>query len=169
MWALFDYGSAWAYPFDVRRAWQVATDWTNQVVANGGAAPAVATWAAMANFTDSLITNLYLSPKMSSVNAIAADSLIAAQTPLLRGVRSEALSNNHNFVSGDLTVNGLKGNASNKYLKVRISPVPSSEVRTQEDSRMYVYTTANEAASEIQMVNGANDLELAIYLNTILL
>lgn len=91
-----------------------ATDWANRVVTNGGASPAGGTVTAIRTFVNGLITD-GLSSKILMLNVFAADNLIAATTPLYRGAGSDPWTN-HNFIAGDLTVNGLIGNSSSKYL-----------------------------------------------------
>jgi hypothetical protein len=58
---------------------------------------------------------------MGILNAFVPDNLTAAITPLITfgGI---AIWTNHNFVSGDLTVSGLMGNSSNKYLETGFYP-----------------------------------------------
>ena len=58
--------------------------------------------------------------KIKALNIFAPDNLIAAQTPLISVAGSKIWSNS-NFVTGDLTINGLKGNGSNKYLNTGIA------------------------------------------------
>lgn len=111
---LYNLGAGIQYPFTSSRGTLEANNWSARVVTNGGAAPAAATVTAMATFVDSLITG-QIWTKMLAINPIAPDNLTAARTPLLLGI-SSSLWTNSNFVAGDLTVNGLKGNGSNKKL-----------------------------------------------------
>lgn len=91
-----------------------ASDWAARVVVNGGAAVSDNTLYAVSNFCGALdsaaITNL-----MVTANVFAPDNLIASITPLYKVYGNDPWTNN-NFVSSDLSVQGLKGNASNKYL-----------------------------------------------------
>lgn len=89
------------------------TDWSNRVVANGAAAPSALTQLVLSTFVQSLTSSALL-PKMITINCMVPDSLIACLTPFLRGPGND-LWVEHNLVSGDLTVTGLKGNGSNKY------------------------------------------------------
>lgn len=96
-----------------------ATNWSNRVVTNGGAAPAGGTVTALRTFWNGCITD-GTSSKVVVFNPIAPDNLTAAITPFVVGAGSDPWTN-HNFVSGDLTVNGLTGNASTKYLDTGFS------------------------------------------------
>lgn len=91
-----------------------ATDWSNRVVANGGSAPAAGTVTALRTFWNGCISDGF-SAKILCFNPVAPDSLTAAITPFIKGAGSDPWTN-HNFVSGDLSVNGLTGNTSTKYL-----------------------------------------------------
>jgi hypothetical protein len=98
-------------------------DWVARVVINGGASPSAGTQTAASTFLAGLVTDgIY--GQMLSVNIFAPDSLIASITPLIHVSGIDPWTN-HNFVSGDLTVNGLLGNASNKYLETGFNPSTS--------------------------------------------
>ena len=91
-------------------------DYAARVITNGGAAVSVATLAALRTFAQSLNTNGLFS-SMVSVLTYAPDNLIAAITPFIKTAGNDPWTNNGgNFVAGDLTINGLKGNASTKVL-----------------------------------------------------
>lgn len=91
----------------------IVTNWAARVVTNGGAAVSTNTLNAVGTFYQGLL-DYGLLPKMRSVNCFAPDNLTACITPLL--VTGNDPWTNSNFVAGDLNVNGLKGNASNKKL-----------------------------------------------------
>lgn len=92
----------------------VVNDWTNRVANNGGALPADATRTALVTFVSGLITD-GLDTSMLSVMPFVPDNLTAALTPLYHVIGSDPWVN-HNFVSGNLTVNGLIGDSATKYL-----------------------------------------------------
>lgn len=92
-----------------------ADNWALRVVANGGAAPSLATKQAIATFWCGLITD-GLDTQMVQINCFVPDSLIACITQQLNLFAGSDPWTNHNFVAGDLTVNGLTGNAVNKFL-----------------------------------------------------
>lgn len=103
----------------------VIDDWALRVVANGGAAPSGGTITALKTFMSGLVTD-GLDTKILAMNCFVSDSLTAAITPqIVRGLTQLDPWTNHNFVSGDLTVNGLIGNASNKYLETGFNPATS--------------------------------------------
>ena len=96
-----------------------AQEWAQKVVVNGGLYPSGSTIRALSDFMGGLDAN-DLTSKMISVVCFVPDNLIAAITPLYQiGGRNPWL--NTNFVLSDLTINGLAGNASNKYLKTGLS------------------------------------------------
>jgi hypothetical protein len=99
----------------------VVANWALRVSINGGASPSTNTQIALTTFMQSLYNNNIYS-KMISVNCLVPDNLIAASTPLIF-IAGNSLWTNHNFVSGDLTVNGLLGNGSSKYFQDRKSVV----------------------------------------------
>jgi hypothetical protein len=92
-----------------------ATDWSNRVVTNGGAAPAGATVTALRTFWNGCLSDGIVASNINAMNCFVPDSLTAAITPFIRGAGSDPWTN-HSFVGGDLTVNGLVGNGSSKYL-----------------------------------------------------
>lgn len=91
-------------------------DWVGRVGVNGGAAPSAATRTALDNFDYSLNQNS-VDTLMQSLSMFVPDNLIACLTPLYNTFGSDPWTNNGgNFVVGDLTVNGLKGDGSTKLL-----------------------------------------------------
>lgn len=91
----------------------VVINWSQRVITNGGAAVSTNTLNAVSAFYQGLIDNVLLY-KMKTVNCFVPDNLSASITPLI--VMGNDPWTNNNFVETDLTVNGLKGNASNKRL-----------------------------------------------------
>jgi hypothetical protein len=82
---------------------------------NGGGTPSLATQNALTTFANAL-QSANIAPLMSIIMPFAPDSLIAALTPLWKANSGTDPWTNHNFVAGDLTVNGLKPDGSTKYL-----------------------------------------------------
>lgn len=100
------------------------TNWANKVVSNGGIIPSTNTQIILTNFYNTLISN-NLFNKMIMVNCYVPDDLIACTTPLInvassnRGVN--ATWRNTGFTaSSDLSVNGLKGDTTKRYLDTGI-------------------------------------------------
>jgi hypothetical protein len=112
------------------------TDWATRVVRNGGATPSLSTQYALSTFMQSLNAT-GLRTKMLALNAFVPDNLIAAITPLIYDVGLNPWTNTA-FVSSDLTINGLKGNASTKYLN--IGYLASSLTSTSVGATFYVYS-----------------------------
>lgn len=122
-----------------------ATNWANRVVANGGVMPSAATQLAIAQFQCGLITD-GLDVLMYSWNAFVPDSLTAAITAqLISGGNSNDPWTNNNFVAGDLTVNGLAGNAATKWLNTGINPQNSSLTNNNAGVTIYTFTNNNTA------------------------
>lgn len=125
-------------------------DWVNQVIANGGPAPSANTQAALQTFYNSLVS-AGIDGKMIAVNCVVPDSLIAACTPLIH-VFGKTLWTNINFVVGDLTVNGLKGNAVvNKYMKTGVIPSQCFASTSDGGGSVIVVTNTNDTGDQWQM------------------
>ncbi len=115
-------------------------DWVARVVRNGGATPSANTQSALTTFFNGLVSNNLLA-KMKTINVVAPDNLTAAITPFWNVGGGIDPWINHNFVSGDLTVNGLIGNGSNKYLDTGMAP--SLCFASNSDGGLTVYVAAN--------------------------
>lgn len=99
------------FPFMVEG--NLVTDWSTRVVANGGAMPSQNTIQAMETLRLGCIS-AGLTSKIYSLCIFVPDSVIASATPLFRHKGHPMWTNN--FVSGDLTINGLKGDGSSKAM-----------------------------------------------------
>jgi hypothetical protein len=119
----------------------LATNWSARVVTNGGAAPSGATVTAISNFCDALDA-ASLTAQMIAVNVFAPDSLIAAITPLIKNFGIDPWTNN-NFVAGDLTVNGLVGDAATKYLETGV--IPDAAFPSADSCGISAYVSVNGA------------------------
>jgi hypothetical protein len=82
------------------------------------------------------------------VNCFVPDNLIASITPLIVGGGVDPWTNT-NFVEGDLTINGLAGNGSNKWLNTGLYPITVFSNYYQAGVTWYAYTT-NSAASGME-------------------
>ena len=91
--------------------------WVARVVANGGATPSASTQTAASTFWNSVSA---LQSQVICLNFFAPDNLIACLTPFIKGPGNDPWIN-HNFVTGDLSVTGLQGNGSNKYVDTGIT------------------------------------------------
>lgn len=139
----------------------VIVDWAARVVTNGGAAPSANTKAALTTFYQGLVSN-GLASKMKALNCFVPDNLIACITPLYK---SASIGNdpwtNGNFVDGDLTANGLAGNASNKYLDTGAVPTASYpngcwSTSSNGGLSLYVHTSTTSPSREIGSRDGNN-------------
>ncbi len=121
----------------------LASDWAARVVVNGGAAPSNNTVNAISNFCGAL-DYATVTPLLIAANVFAPDDLIASITPLIVGIGLDPWTNN-NFVSSDLSVNGLKGNGLNKYLATGVAPL--SAYSSINDGGITLYNTFADDAS----------------------
>jgi hypothetical protein len=92
----------------------LATAWAARVVTNGGAAPSAPTVAAISTFCYAL-DSASLTSQFLALNVFAPDNLTACMTPLIFNFGHDPWAN-LNFVGGDLSVNGLKGDGASKYI-----------------------------------------------------
>ena len=120
-----------------------ASAWAANVVTNGGAAPSDGTVSALSTFCYAL-DSAGLTSSMLAVNCYVPDSLIAATTPLI-ATACQPCWTNHNFVSGDLSVNGLQGNRSNKYLDLGSQSSPASTALTLTSAGLTCYVPSGGA------------------------
>ena len=91
-----------------------ATGWASRVVTNGGAAPSDYNVARVSDFCGALDA-AGITPLMIDVCIFAPDNLIASITPLINLLGNDPWTN-HNFIADDLTVSGLRGDGTSKYL-----------------------------------------------------
>jgi hypothetical protein len=138
----------------------LATDWASRVVTNGGAAPSGGTVTAISDFCDALDTS-GLTSLLFGVCCFVPDSLIAAITPLIVGTGHDPWTNMGPFVSGDLSVNGLKGDGSTKYLMTGLiaSALSSSSFC---GIAAYVATDDTGNSNEVGATDGSGESELFI-------
>jgi hypothetical protein len=87
---------------------------------------------------------------MKVIMPMVPDSLTAALTPAWNITGGFDPWLNHNFVSGDLTVNGLQGDGSSKYLDTGF--IPSLSYTGISDAGLTCYVAANNT--------NANDVDL---------
>jgi hypothetical protein len=90
------------------------TDWANRVVTNGGATPGSTAVNAVDDFLNGLVVDGIAGMIMTAI-VYPSDNLTAAITPIIALYGNDPWTNS-NFVSGDLTVNGLAGNTTTKSL-----------------------------------------------------
>jgi hypothetical protein len=114
--------------------------WSNNVIANGGAAPSAASSQAINTFGAAVNNGQLINETPSylfAVNVFAPDNLIASTTPIIYAAGLQPWTA-HSLVSGDLTINGLTGDAATKYLDTGID----STTLTYSTLGMAVYAYA---------------------------
>lgn len=118
------------------------SNWVQSVFVNGGANMASNTIWGVDQFWNGCVTDS-TSSKIVAVNCMVADNLTACLTPLV----SPTTWVNHNFVAGDLSVNGLHGDAASKWIDTQI--VPSTAFTTmQAGVAVYAYTAASAGGNK---------------------
>lgn len=143
--------------------------WAQRVVTNGGSLPSTSTQVAISTFYRGLV-NYSLFTKMATLNCYAPDNLIACITPLITRDGNDPWTN-HNFVSSDLTVNGLKGDGSSKYLDMNFNfgHFPSIISSTNAGATVYNFDAFNSSSTTgyaIGVGGAANSSQFALYADT---
>ena len=148
----------------------IVVNWQNRVVNGGGPSPSIATLNILNTFYNGLVSN-GLDTLMVNVNCFVPDSLQAALTPLIAtsGNGSPSGTNvnswvNVNFISTDLSVNGLKGNGSTKYLNSGVIP---SNCLGAQSAGVTIYNTFSEVSTNVDFGanNGNGNSQIMLILN----
>jgi hypothetical protein len=141
----------------------VVIDWIYRVQKNGGAKPGQNTISAVNHLYKNLATTTILG-KIKSLNCYVPDNLIAAITPLINTYGKDPwLNNNNQFVIGDLTINGLKGNGSDQFspslAKLLDTGVSGSNYSNDNTAgiTIYAYTTGLSADAGTYEAGYTND------------
>lgn len=129
--------------------------WADRVVANGGARPSQTTIDIADNFILSCSIFGFQS-KLRMVNIFAPDNLIACCTPLFSNEGTAAWTNN-NFLDGDLSVNGLTGNGSTKYLQTAFNPTSHFASATNAGWSSYVVGGSMPGVGSEAVTMGCSD------------
>ncbi|MEW6303504.1 MAG: hypothetical protein AB1705_08545 [Verrucomicrobiota bacterium] len=133
-------------------------DWKRRVTANNG-------WASGHELAcvDQLIRGIHnngLRSKMLSVIPLVAGSIVAATTPIFKDYGSDPW-NAVNFVQADLSINGLVGDGSTKYLNTGL--VPSTAFASDNDGGITLYNTlADNAATADAVVSEGGGLIMGL-------
>lgn len=91
---------------------------------------------------------------MYSWNAFVPDNLTAATTAqLIQPLNESDPWTNHNFVAGDLTVNGLVGDGATKWLNTGINPQNTTLTNNSAGVTVYAVTNANTANAVLVAVD----------------
>lgn len=123
----------------------VVDNWSFRVQLNGGAVPSNSTLNALDTFVTTL-KGAGVWTKIICCNIVAPDSLIAVITPFVVGSPANDPWTNHNFVLADLSVNGLVGNGSTKWLDTGL--IGDTAGMTGPSSGLVVYVSADDATTQ---------------------
>src|SRR5579862_1809421 len=138
----------------------IVTMWVNRVTATGGPTPSTNTQQALTTFIQTLESNNLLS-SMYAVNCFVPDSLSASICPLITTVGNNVWTNT-NFTSSDISVNGLKGDASSRYLNTEINAFPLFQKIRSPGMTMYAYTTCSSGQYDNGYTNNAGTIQFAL-------
>lgn len=143
-------------------------DWVKRVNTNGGTTPASLTLDALSDFVVDMKA-ASLESKMISMIPIVPDNLIAAITPLYHTAGLDPWTNTGPFVAGDLTVNGLIGNGTTKWLDSGVNPglVFSLGAGPLGGITIYTVTALKDLSGgpDAAVQNGAGNNAFDFYLN----
>lgn len=145
-----------------------AANWSTRVVTNGGTLPSNTTLSAASDFCYALDT-AGITSQMITVNVFAPDSLIAAITPLIKNAGNDPWTNN-NFVSGDLNIDGLKGNGSNKYLVTGLNPsvVFAGPLSASAGITLYsTYANGDGSGADCVALDGSYNFSLGLWADNV--
>jgi len=110
-----------------------------------------------------------LESKMISCICLVPDNLIAAITPLYHTAGLDPWTNNGPFVAGDLTVNGLLGNGTTKFLDTGVNPsvVWNLGAGPLGGATIYTVTALKDTVGfpDCGVQNGAGNNAFDFYLN----
>ena len=119
--------------------------WVERILAAGGTTPGTTS----KNAVHTLATSLWSSGIITKIQVavpLVSDSLIAAATPIIYNNVGNASWTNNNFLLADLTVNGLIGNGSTKYLASGC--IPSAVGMTSTSAGMIMYVSVDDATTQ---------------------
>lgn len=136
--------------------------WADRVVINGGSYPSDTSKVAVSACVNGMASDATLA-QIGAMLLYPTDSVVAATTPVIN-VWTNANDPwvNHNFVSGDLSVNGLVGNTTTKYLDTGINAL---SLLTANSTSLFSYLiTTNTGSGEdlnAQQVGNATTIMLS--------
>lgn len=133
-------------------------EWLSRILDANGTRPADEIFTANDVFYAALVSAGVWS-KIVVMNTYAPGNLIAAITPLKKGDGLDSWENagSGQFQSADLTVNGLKGNGLDRYLKTGSGPIVAGLTRSSNHGCVYVHTDDRTSAqTEYGSATGPN-------------
>jgi hypothetical protein len=128
------------------------TDWLNRIAAAGGAKPSQATIRVMNQFGRNLV-KANIDSGMVSVCVYVPDNLIASITPYIKTAGYDSYVNT-GFVAADLTINGLIGNGTTKFLDTGCIPLSAFPSDASAGIGCYV---SNIPAAESRVEGGVQN------------
>ncbi len=150
------FGQAFTFS-DIPFLSQSGSDWSRRVILNGGPNPSANTVNCMETLRKALIAQ-GITNKIYSLCVFVPDSVIAAATPLFLHKGYPMWTNN--FVIGDLNVNGLKGNAIDKFMDSGVLPNNTGIATNGTGSRgmtvVVSETSSNNAAAFMGFQEGGS-------------
>jgi len=152
-----------------------ALHWATRVTTNGGTVSSN-TLAAVSTFCASIDSASGLRAAILRLNLFCGDQLAAALVPLYRSasfggaVIGSATDTNVNFVEGDFSATGLKGNGTTKYLNTGLAPSDLSSVFSSHIalSATSLETTASSGGAVLyagsdNSANGQSVMDIGVY------
>lgn len=123
-------------------------DWDRKIVATGASHISTATSNAMRTALASMDTASILYSNLA-VNFLVPDSLTAARTPIIWQAGAEIWTNTA-FAASNLTVDGLRGDGTSKYLGTAFNPSTAVGVRgfTHSSAGMSMIVVSNNATGK---------------------
>lgn len=145
----------------------LALSWQARVQTNGGSVPSAASVAAISTFCYALdaagVTSLII-----TLNVFAPDSFISCLTPLIVGAGGTDPWNNPSnlFQAADLSVNGLQGNGTTKFLATTVNPALNYSNDTSASLFVYESTTDAVTTCPIGCFAAAAANDFALFTNS---
>jgi len=137
-------------------------DWVNRAVINGSPNNiSASTQTALTTFYNTLVSSSLIG-KMKVIMPMVPDNLTASLTPFWNFHGGQDPWINHAFSGSDLTINGLAGNGSNKYLDTGLTP--SLTFTGVVDLGLTIYVSANANSGSESDLNGLNSAAQALSL-----
>lgn len=175
---LYNAGAGIQYPFTGATAGTIGATlsaytslWWQNTYANSGDASNNGGPVSSANLAalDGLYTALNsasLLSKVIALNCLTPDNIVAAMWPFIgvAGAQPSAKWTNSNFVIGDLTINGLKGDGTTKSINTGINLSTALAGINSSAFMVYVSTNVVEVAFQMGIYNGAADNGIALVL-----
>lgn len=133
--------------------------WKNAVLSRGGGYVSQNTLQSLNWFYKELKKTSFF-PKLKSVNVHVPDNLIAATTPIISVIGTVGYTIG-GFVNTDLSIRGLVGNGSSKYLLTGINP--SIHIPTVNSAGITIYLSTASATNTGCEAGGGDGSQWTLY------